>query len=137
LLKLTGDIVRFSSPFLLGKIVEFISSYAPHAHAHANTHAPLPAASASAAAAATPVVVPLALWTGCLYAGGLMFAAAYAALASTHYSLGMTRVSMCVRAATLTAVAAKALRLSPAARRKFTAGHVTNVMSNDANSVQK
>ncbi|KAI9591578.1 multi drug resistance-associated protein MRP [Syncephalis fuscata] len=104
--KFIHDLLAFVQPFLLSKLMIFVSSYA--------TKHPLPA------------------YQGFLISGS-MFLATLIQTCFLHQYFQLSQVTgMNVRTAMSTAIYRKALRLSNASRQKYTTGEIVNMMSVDA-----
>ncbi|NXG03290.1 MRP7 protein, partial [Sakesphorus luctuosus] len=101
LLHLAGKLLSFSGPLLLNLLVNFMESRQE----------------------------PLS--HGVLYALGLFAGSFLAALLRNQFSYEMNKVALMVRAAIISAVYRKALRVSSASLARFTVGEIVNFMSTD------
>ncbi|NXS38652.1 MRP7 protein, partial [Pomatostomus ruficeps] len=101
LLKLAGSLLGFSGPLLLNLLVNFMES----------RHEPLS--------------------HGVLYAVGLFAGAFLGALLRNQFSYEMNKMTLMVRAAVISAIYRKALRVSSASLARFTVGEIVNFMSTD------
>ncbi|NXK85455.1 MRP7 protein, partial [Formicarius rufipectus] len=101
LLKLAGDLLGFSGPLLLNLLVNFMESRQE----------------------------PLS--HGVLYALGLFAGSFLGALLQNQFSYEMNKVALMVRAAVISAIYRKALRVSGTSLTRFTVGEIVNFMSTD------
>lgn len=101
LLKLAGNLLGFSGPLLLNLLVNFMESRQE----------------------------PLS--HGVLYALGLFAGSFLGALLRNQFSYEVNKVTLMVRAAVISAIYHKALRVSSASVTRFTAGEIVNFMSTD------
>ncbi|KAJ7404257.1 multidrug resistance-associated protein 7 isoform X4 [Willisornis vidua] len=101
LLHLAGKLLSFSGPLLLNLLVNFMESRQE----------------------------PLS--HGVLYALGLFAGSFLAALLRNQFSYEMNKVALMVRAAVISAIYRKALRVSGASLARFTMGEIVNFMSTD------
>ncbi|NXC08258.1 MRP7 protein, partial [Orthonyx spaldingii] len=101
LLKLSGSLLDFSGPLLLNLLVNFMESRQE----------------------------PLS--HGVLYALGLFAGSFLAALLRNQFSYEMNKMTLMVRAAVISAIYRKALRVSSASLARFTVGEIVNFMSTD------
>ncbi|KJE95250.1 multidrug resistance-associated protein 7 [Capsaspora owczarzaki ATCC 30864] len=105
LLRFFADTIAFSGPMLLNALVSFVSD------------------------ADEP------MWHGYLYALGLFGGTLVSAILNTQYNYLVARVGMQVRAALVTSVYSKTLRLGGSSTHSFTTGQITNFMSTDTDRV--
>ncbi|NWH86570.1 MRP7 protein, partial [Aegithalos caudatus] len=103
LLKLAGSLLGFSGPLLLNLLVNFMESRQE----------------------------PLS--HGVLYALGLFAGSFLGALLRNQFSYEMNKMVLMVRAAIISAIYRKALRVSGASLARFTVGEIVNFMSTDTN----
>ncbi|NXQ47309.1 MRP7 protein, partial [Catharus fuscescens] len=101
LLKLAGSLLDFSGPLLLNLLVNFMESRQE----------------------------PLS--HGVLYALGLFAGSFLGALLRNQFSYEMNKVALMVRAAVISAIYRKALRVSSTSLARFTVGEIVNFMSTD------
>ncbi|KAF1424621.1 Multidrug resistance-associated protein 7, partial [Spheniscus mendiculus] len=101
LLKLAGNLLGFSGPLLLNLLVNFMESRQE----------------------------PLS--HGVLYALGLFAGSFLGALLRNQFSYEVNKVTLMVRAATISAIYRKALRVSSTSLTRFTVGEIVNFMSTD------
>ncbi|NXH43271.1 MRP7 protein, partial [Dicaeum eximium] len=101
LLKLAGSLLDFSGPLLLNLLVSFMESRQE----------------------------PLS--HGILYALGLFAGSFLGALLRNQFSYEMNKVTLMVRAAVISAIYRKALRVSSTSLARFTVGEIVNFMSTD------
>ncbi|PKU49112.1 multidrug resistance-associated protein 7 [Limosa lapponica baueri] len=101
LLKLAGNLLGFSGPLLLNLLVNFMESRQE----------------------------PLS--HGVLYALGLFAGSFLGALLRNQFSYEVNKVTLMVRAAIISAIYRKALRVSSASLAQFTVGEIVNFMSTD------
>ncbi|NXO08693.1 MRP7 protein, partial [Oriolus oriolus] len=101
LLKLAGSLLGFSGPLLLNLLVNFMESRQE----------------------------PLS--HGVLYALGLFAGSFLGALLRNQFSYEMNKMSLMVRAAVISAIYRKALRVSSTSLARFTVGEIVNFMSTD------
>ncbi|NWR73859.1 MRP7 protein, partial [Centropus unirufus] len=101
LLKLAGSLLGFSGPLLLNMLVNFMESRQE----------------------------PLS--HGVLYALGLFAGSFLGALLRNQFSYEVNKVTLMVRAAVISAIYRKALRVSSTSLARFTAGEIVNFMSTD------
>ncbi|XP_039245421.1 multidrug resistance-associated protein 7 isoform X3 [Pipra filicauda] len=101
LLKLAGNLLGFSGPLLLNLLVNFMESRQE----------------------------PLS--HGVLYALGLFAGSFLSALLRNQFSYEMNKVTLMVRAALISAIYRKALRVSSTSLSHFTVGEIVNFMSTD------
>ncbi|XP_009076870.1 PREDICTED: multidrug resistance-associated protein 7 [Acanthisitta chloris] len=101
LLKLAGNLLGFSGPLLLSLLVNFMESRQE----------------------------PLS--HGVLYALGLFAGSFLGALLQSQFSYQVNKVTLMVRAALISAIYRKALRVSSASLTHFTVGEIVNFMSTD------
>ncbi|NXS08480.1 MRP7 protein, partial [Neodrepanis coruscans] len=101
LLKLAGNLLGFSGPLLLNLLVNFMESRQE----------------------------PLS--HGVLYALGLFAGSFLGALLRNQFSYEMNKVMLMVRAAVISAIYRKALRVSSTSLTRFTVGEIVNFMSTD------
>ncbi|NXY66448.1 MRP7 protein, partial [Callaeas wilsoni] len=101
LLKLAGSLLDFSGPLLLNLLVNFMESRQD----------------------------PLS--HGVLYALGLFAGSFLGALLRNQFSYEMNKVTLMVRAAVISAIYRKALRVSSTSLARFTVGEIVNFMSTD------
>ncbi|XP_014806693.1 PREDICTED: multidrug resistance-associated protein 7 [Calidris pugnax] len=101
LLKLAGNLLGFSGPLLLNLLVNFMESRQE----------------------------PLS--HGVLYALGLFAGSFLGALLRNQFSYEVNKVTLMVRAAIISAIYRKALRVSSASLTRFTVGEIVNFMSTD------
>ncbi|NWI59307.1 MRP7 protein, partial [Calyptomena viridis] len=101
LLKLAGNLLSFSGPLLLNLLVNFMESQQE----------------------------PLS--HGVLYALGLFAGSFLGALLRNQFSYEMNKVMLMVRAAVISAIYCKALRVSSTSLARFTVGEIVNFMSTD------
>ena len=109
LLKFVSDLTVFIGPILLNFLVTFLSSQ--------STPTPEPALH------------------GYLYALGLIAGVVLSSVLGTQYTYRSRRMSMRVRSAIVSLVYSKALSISGMAKRHFSSGQVTNIMSVDTERV--
>ena len=109
LLKFVSDLTVFIGPLLLNSLVSFLTSQ--------SGNDPEPA------------------WHGYLYSAGLIGGVVVSSVLGTQYTYRSRRVSMRVRSALVSLVYAKSLSISGMAKRHFSSGVVTNVMSVDTERV--
>ncbi|KAM6085036.1 ATP-binding cassette sub-family C member 10 isoform 3-T4 [Theristicus caerulescens] len=102
LLKLAGNLLGFSGPLLLNLLVNFMESRQE----------------------------PLS--HGMLYALGLFAGSFLGALLRNQFSYEVNKVTLMVRAAVISAIYRKALRVSSTSLTHFTVGEIVNFMSTDA-----
>ncbi|NWS95557.1 MRP7 protein, partial [Mionectes macconnelli] len=100
-LKLAGDLLGFSGPLLLNLLVNFMESRQE----------------------------PLS--HGVLYALGLFAGSFLSALLRNQFTHEMNKVTLMVRAAVISAIYRKALRVSSTSLSRFTVGEIVNFMSTD------
>ncbi|NXR19167.1 MRP7 protein, partial [Cinclus mexicanus] len=103
LLKLSGSLLDFSGPLLLNLLVNFMESRQE----------------------------PLS--HGVLYALGLFAGSFLGALLRNQFSYEMNKMALMVRAAVISAIYRKALRVSSTSLARFTVGEIVNFMSTDTN----
>ncbi|NXR83587.1 MRP7 protein, partial [Pycnonotus jocosus] len=103
LLKLAGSLLGFSGPLLLNLLVNFMESRQE----------------------------PLS--HGVLYALGLFAGSFLGALLRNQFSYEVNKVALMVRAAVISAIYRKALRVSGTSIARFTVGEIVNFMSTDTN----
>ncbi|XP_016152773.1 PREDICTED: multidrug resistance-associated protein 7 [Ficedula albicollis] len=103
LLKLAGGLLDFSGPLLLNLLVNFMESRQE----------------------------PLS--HGVLYALGLFAGSFLGALLRNQFSYEINKVALMVRAAVISAIYRKALRVSGTSLARFTVGEIVNFMSTDTN----
>ncbi|KAI1240718.1 hypothetical protein IHE44_0009157 [Lamprotornis superbus] len=103
LLKLAGSLLDFSGPLLLNLLVNFMESRQE----------------------------PLS--HGVLYALGLFAGSFLGALLRNQFSYEMNKMALMVRAAVISAIYRKALRVSSTSLARFTVGEIVNFMSTDTN----
>ncbi|OWK61256.1 Multidrug resistance-associated protein 7 [Lonchura striata] len=103
LLKLAGNLLDFSGPLLLNLLVNFMESCQE----------------------------PLS--HGILYALGLFAGSFLGALLRSQFRYEMNKMALMVRAAVISAIYRKALRVSSASLARFTVGEIVNFMSTDTN----
>ncbi|NXT68523.1 MRP7 protein, partial [Chaetops frenatus] len=101
LLKLAGSLLNFSGPLLLNLLVNFMESQQE----------------------------PLS--HGVLYALGLFAGSFLGALLRNQFSYEMNKMKLMVRAAVISAIYRKALRVSSTSLARFTVGEIVNFMSTD------
>ncbi|NWV84549.1 MRP7 protein, partial [Dasyornis broadbenti] len=101
LLKLAGSLLGFTGPLLLNLLVNFMESRQE----------------------------PLS--HGVLYALGLFAGSFVGALLRNQFSYEMNKMTLMVRAAVISAIYRKALRVSSASLARFTVGEIVNFMSTD------
>ncbi|XP_072712731.1 ATP-binding cassette sub-family C member 10 isoform X5 [Ciconia boyciana] len=101
LLKLAGNLLGFSGPLLLNLLVNFMESRQE----------------------------PLS--RGVLYALGLFAGSFLGALLRNQFSYEVNKVTLMVRAAVISAIYRKALRVSSTSLTRFTVGEIVNFMSTD------
>ncbi|NXL30014.1 MRP7 protein, partial [Glaucidium brasilianum] len=101
LLKLAGNLLGFSGPLLLNLLVNFMESQQE----------------------------PLS--HGVLYALGLFAGSFLGALLRNQFSYEVNKVTLMVRAAVISAIYRKALRVSSTSLTRFTVGEIVNFMSTD------
>ncbi|NXY47604.1 MRP7 protein, partial [Ceuthmochares aereus] len=101
LLRLAGSLLDFSGPLLLNMLVNFMESQQE----------------------------PLS--HGVLYALGLFVGSFLGALLRNQFSYEVNKVSLMVRAAVISAIYRKALRVSSTSLARFTIGEIVNFMSTD------
>ncbi|NXY03430.1 MRP7 protein, partial [Pteruthius melanotis] len=101
LLKLAGSLLDFSGPLLLNLLVNFMESRQE----------------------------PLSC--GVLYALGLFAGSFLGALLRNQFSYEMNKMALMVRAAVISAIYRKALRVSSTSLARFTVGEIVNFMSTD------
>ena len=109
LLKFVSDLTVFIGPLLLNSLVSFLSSQS------------------------TPTPEPS--FHGYLYSLGLISGVILSSLLGTQYTYRSRRVSMRVRSAIVSLVYSKSLSISGMAKRHFSSGQVTNIMSVDTERV--
>ncbi|NXN15001.1 MRP7 protein, partial [Indicator maculatus] len=102
LLKLAGNLLGFSGPLLLNLLVNFMESQQE----------------------------PLS--HGVLYALGLFAGSFLGALLRNQFTYEVNKVTLMVRAAVISAIYRKALRVSSSSLTQFTLGEIVNFMSTDA-----
>lgn len=103
LLKLAGNLLDFSGPLLLNLLVNFMESRQE----------------------------PLS--HGILYALGLFAGSFLGALLRSQFRYEMNKMALMVRAAVISTIYRKALRVSSASLARFTVGEIVNFMSTDTN----
>ncbi|NXE31604.1 MRP7 protein, partial [Ptilorrhoa leucosticta] len=101
LLKLAGSLLDFSGPLLLNLLVNFMESRQE------------------------------SLSHGVLYALGLFAGSFLGALLRNQFSYEMNKMTLMVRAAVISAIYRKALRVSSTSLARFTVGEIVNFMSTD------
>lgn len=106
LIKAFADVLQFANPFLLKKLLEFVSD--PNAH----------------------------LWQGISYAVLMFIASEIRSLCVNYYFYVMFRIGAKIQIALTGAVYSKTLKLSNSARRERTVGEIVNVMAIDVERYQ-
>ena len=109
-LKFISDLTVFIGPLLLNSLVTFLTSQTDGGEAEA-------------------------AWHGYLYALGLVGGVVVSSVLGTQYTYRSRRVSMRVRSAMVSLVYSKSLSISGMAKRHFSSGQVTNIMSVDTERV--
>ena len=109
-LKFVSDLTVFIGPLLLNSLVTFLTSQ-------------------TTAGEAEPA------WHGYGYAAGLIGGVIFSSVLGTQYTYRSRRVSMRVRSAMVSLVYSKSLSISGMAKRHFSSGQVTNIMSVDTERV--
>ena len=74
-------------------------------------------------------------WKGYLYATLLFLVSIVSTISFSHYVVNLGEVAVQTRSALISAIFRKSLRLSSAARQKFTSGEITNLVSVDTQRV--
>ena len=74
-------------------------------------------------------------WKGYLYATLLFLVSIVATISFSHYVVNLGEVAIQTRTALISAIFRKSLKLSSAARQKFTSGEITNLVSVDTQRV--
>eukprot|EP00124_Ichthyophonus_hoferi_P000162 Ihof_evm26s5 gene=Ihof_evmTU26s5 len=105
LLRFCGDLLAFSGPLLLNRLVKFID----------NQHDPM--------------------WHGYLYASALFLTSLLQALVNTHFNFQVKKIGTQVRGVLVTALYHKTLMLARSERGNYTPGQIVDFMSTDTDRV--
>ena len=74
-------------------------------------------------------------WKGYFYAFALFIAGVLDVFGFSHYVLQLTQIAIQIRSSLVSAIVQKSLKLSNAARQKFTTGEITNLISVDSQNI--
>ena len=74
-------------------------------------------------------------WKGYFYAFALFMAGVLDVFGFSHYVMQLTTIAIQIRSSLVSAIVQKSLKLSNAARQKFTTGEITNLISVDSQNI--